>query len=423
MTSGELTVEQREPLLLLCHRIPYPPDKGDKIRSYHLLKYLSERYAVCLATFVDDDNDWQHLEMVKTFCHRSFILPRSGLPELGPLLAALACGRPLTLPLYYRSELASWVTGIVAELGIQRALVYSSAMGQYLDTPALLELQTVVDFVDVDSDKWRQYARQKMWPLSWLYRREANRLLAYEKALHARCVASLFVSSAEAAMFSSLQPPSPERIGYFNNGVDSEYFCPDDELIDPFPPGSRALVFTGAMDYWPNIDAVTWFAREVFPRLHSAQPELVFYIVGSQPGRKVKRLADLPGVQVTGRVADVRPYLEHCLAAVAPLRVARGVQNKVLEAMAMSRPVLVTTQGLEGIAAVDGREVLVTDCITTMEQRVLQLLGGQWRDLGSEARRFVLKQFNWHQTLPVVDQLLQQGGTMTDPLSEQLVHD
>ncbi|MBA6412708.1 TIGR03087 family PEP-CTERM/XrtA system glycosyltransferase [Parahaliea sp. F7430] len=413
----------REPLLLLCHRIPYPPDKGDKIRSFHLLNYLSEQYAVCLATFVDDPNDWQYQEVVESYCHRSLILPRRGLPHLSALLAALYGNQPLTLPLYFRRDLANWITSVVTELGITRALIYSSGMGQYLKLPALSELHAVVDFVDVDSDKWRQYAETKVWPLSWLYRREARTLLEFEKSLNRRSAASLFVSAAEAEMFRSLQVPEAKRVSHYNNGVDGRYFCPDDRLPNPFKPDQAALVFTGAMDYWPNIDAVVGFAKEVFPVLLKQHPELLFYIVGSNPDRSVKQLAVLPNVFVTGRVPDVRPYLQHSLAAVAPLRVARGIQNKVLEAMAMARPVLVSPAGLEGIPAIDGQHVLLAGSAEVISQRVAELIEGDWQNLGLNGRELVLEQFSWSASLPLVDKLLQRGAEIKLMDEKRALHD
>src|SRR5450830_1901821 len=185
--------------------------------------------------------------------------------------------------------------------------------------------------------------------MSWLYRREGRRLLQYEQQVAAAADVSLFVSRAEAELFRQLAPAAAHKTGFLNNGVDIDYFSPAHRFDNPYPADSQIMVFTGAMDYWPNIDAVQWFAHEVLPAVRQRHPQALFYIVGSRPSAQVLALAALPGVQVTGTVPDIRPYLAHASFAVAPLRIARGIQNKVLEAMAMRMPVLVSAQALEGI--------------------------------------------------------------------------
>jgi sugar transferase (PEP-CTERM/EpsH1 system associated) len=195
-------------------------------------------------------------------------------------------------------------------------------------------------------------------------------------------------------------------VGFYNNGVNIDYFAPDETLPNPYASGEKVLVFTGAMDYWPNIDAVTWFARDVFPQLRDRQPDLHFYIVGSSPAKAVDQLANLPGVTVTGRVEDVRPYLQHALAAVAPMRIARGVQNKVLEAMAMEKPVIVTGRGLEGIDADHGEHVLVAETAEDYVASLQEVLGGVCSGLGQRARQRISGHFNWDANLPEVVYLL-----------------
>jgi sugar transferase (PEP-CTERM/EpsH1 system associated) len=173
--------------------------------------------------------------------------------------------------------------------------------------------------------------------------------------------ASLFVSAPEAELFRTLAPESSAKIGHFSNGVDTDYFSPDTGHANPYAAGERALVFTGAMDYWPNVDAVQWFCDEVFPVLRQRVPDLRFYIVGSRPAPAVQALGQREGVTVTGTVPDVRPYIAHAAVAVAPLRIARGIQNKVLEAMAMATAVVVSPQALEGIDAEPGSELLLAE--------------------------------------------------------------
>ncbi|HEY5800501.1 MAG TPA: TIGR03087 family PEP-CTERM/XrtA system glycosyltransferase, partial [Burkholderiaceae bacterium] len=264
-----------EDLLLLVHRMPYPPNKGDKIRSWHLLKHLAQRYRVHLATFVDDQDDWQHLPTVQAVCASSHFAPLS--PRLARLrsLGAVLRNRSLSFDYYRDRGLKNWVDATVQRHAIERVVVFSSPMAQY--AAALPQARRIVDFCDVDSDKWRQYAERKAWPASLVFGYEASRLLRYERQIAATCDAALFVSAPEAELFRQLAPESAARTGWFSNGVDTGYFAPA-TYANPFAAGDKALVFCGAMDYWPNIDAVQWFAAEVLPALRQRDPAVRFVI-------------------------------------------------------------------------------------------------------------------------------------------------
>jgi sugar transferase (PEP-CTERM/EpsH1 system associated) len=397
-----------EDLLLLIHRIPYPPNKGDKIRSYNLLKHLARHYRVHLATFVDDADDWQHVPHVEALCASSHFAAMKPLQARVKSLAALLKNRSLSLEYYRDAGMARWVRDTVAGKKIERVLVFSSAMAQYADP--YRGARRVVDFCDVDSDKWRQYADKKSFPMSWLYRYEANQLLRYERQVAREYDASLFVSAPEAELFRSLAPESTAKIGHFNNGVDTDYFSPEQAYASPYAAGERALVFTGAMDYWPNVDAVQWFAAEVFPALRERFPDLRFYIVGSRPAPAVEALAQQAGVAVTGTVPDVRPYIAHAAVAVAPLRIARGIQNKVLEAMAMARAVVVSPQALEGIDAEPGSELLLAEDAAAFIDAVGTLLAGQdsaAQAIGQAARAKVQRRYSWSSNLACIGESLE----------------
>ena len=386
-----MSVDSRPELLFLCHRIPYPPDKGDKIRSYHWFRALAKRFRVHLAAFVDDPRDWQYREAVQALCASTLLLPLDSRRARLRSLSGLLRGEPLTLPYYRDRRLRAWI----AELGeVTRVFVYSSAMAQYAQGPAFKNARRVIDFVDVDSDKWRQYAERRRGPMGMVYKREANRLEAFELAIARSWDASLFVSPAEADWFRARFGPGTERVSAVSNGVDSAWFNPELGFADPFPSDTLPLVFTGAMDYWANVDAVTWFVQEVWPRVRERVPSAAFHIVGSRPTTAVQALAG-NGVVVTGRVPDVRPYLRHAHAVIAPMRIARGIQNKVLEGMAMARPVVVTPKGLEGIAAADGREVLVAEDAAGFARQVLRALQGETPELGKAARELVLRDYAW----------------------------
>ncbi len=420
------TASRKPALLFLCHRIPYPPNKGDKIRSFHLLHHLSQHFDIYLGSFVDDPEDWPWAPEVEKFCKAVFLRPLHARRATLRSLRGFLSGQALSLPYYADAQLRRWVAKTVADHGIRHAIVYSSAMAQFLPGGGAGFQRKVIDFVDVDSDKWQQYAQHKRWPLSWVYRREARCLLALEQTLAAQFDAGLFVSSSEADLFHQLSPATAHKIGFYNNGVNCDYFNPrfdaEDSQLSPFPQGVQPLVFTGAMDYWPNVDAVVWFAREVFPALRAAHPSLTFTIVGGNPARVVRQLAALPGVAVTGRVADVRPYLKHALAAVAPMRIARGVQNKVLEAMAMALPVLVSRKGLEGIDARDGEEVLLADSLADYQRLLAELFVGTHAAMGQRARACVQRGFSWEDNLPEVVFLLEDDRAAPRYGKEQEQH-
>ena len=394
----------KENLLFLVHRIPFPPNKGDKIRSYHLLKHLVQKYTVHLGTFIDDQNDLQYVEAVKQWCGEShFERLNPTKAKLGSVTALLR-NRPLSLDYYRSAEMQTWVDSTIKKQAITKIVVFSSAMAQFVEFQS--ETRRVIDFVDIDSDKWQQYASKKIWPMSWLYQREGRTLLAYERKIARTCDASLFVSQAESDLFKKLAPESTGKIGFFNNGVDTDYFSPDIHHENPYSPNDKIIVFTGAMDYWPNIDAVQWFVEEVFPEVRKIHQNVLFYIVGTRPSEQVMQLSNLPGVKVTGSVSDVRPYLVHADVAVAPLRIARGIQNKVLEAMAVAKTVVVSPQALEGIDAKTGAELLLAEdgkqCIVILSN----LLGQKNPSIGIAARKKVEARYNWERNLRSVDAFL-----------------
>lgn len=393
----------RENLLFLSHRIPYPPNKGDKIRSFHLLDHLSRKYSVHLGTFVDDEADWQYQDVLKKICGKCCLIPMN--PRISKLqsLSGFVSGEALTLPYYRNRELQRWVDSTISELDITRIVVFSSAMAQYVEKHE--DARRIMDFVDIDSDKWTQYAESKSWPLDAIYRREGKLLEKYERKIAGEFDASFFVSSQEAALFKRIVPEYAANTHFYCNGVDAGYFSPDRDYADPFPAGEKAIVFTGAMDYWPNIDAVKWFSEEIFPIVLGKIPDARFHIVGSNPAPAVSRLAALPGVMVTGRVADVRPYLAHAKVAVAPLRIARGIQNKVLEAMAMEKPVVASPQALEGIAENEG--CLLGDSAEEFAAHVIHVLEGKMSF--ETGRSCILKNYDWEKNLAEFSSHLERG--------------
>jgi len=399
-----------EPLLYLVHRIPYPPNKGDKIRSYHLLRFLAQRYRVFLGTFVDDEADLQHLVTVQSLCAAVNAVPLNPTAARLRSLTGVLNGEALTLPYYRDRALRRWVRETVAANAIRKIVVFSSAMAQYVD--GIEGAHVVADFCDVDSDKWQQYARRRAWPASMIYGREARRLLDFERGVVAQMAACVFVTPAEVDLFASLAPECAARLHAIGNGVDTEYFAPNAGVDSPYSVAEEPIVFTGAMDYWPNIDAVSWFAREVMPLVRQRQPRARFYVVGMNPAPTVTALAADEAIVVTGTVADVRPYLQHARVAVAPMRVARGVQNKAFEAMAMARPLVASSAVAQGIVAAPGVEFEIAADAREFAQKVLALMDDAMGNaMGQQARRRIVADYNWDARLGMFADLLNSPPT------------
>lgn len=393
-------------LLYLVHRLPYPPNKGDKVRSYHLLKHLAAKHRVFLGTFIDDPQDEDYVEQMPRFCAGMHIARLS--PKFAKLcsLRGLLTNEALTLPYYRDRGLQDWVDRTLRNEKIDAAVIFSSAMAQYVQ--GATNLRTLVDFVDVDSAKWSQYAPNHRWPLSTLYQREGERLLAFERSVAQWANHSFFVTDNEVDLFCKSAPECRGKVSPMCNGVDSDQFSPEHELASPYAADEIPLVFTGAMDYWPNIDAVSWFAREILPALLLRWTKLRFYIVGRSPAPAVLALAS-DHVVVTGTVPDVRPYLRHAAVVVAPLRLARGIQNKVLEAMAMGLPVVASQECAGAVDAVPGRDFLTAASIEDYQRQIEFLLRSPENAaaMGKAARDQVLARYSWDAHLSVIDRYLE----------------
>jgi sugar transferase (PEP-CTERM/EpsH1 system associated) len=396
-------------LLFLSHRLPYPPNKGDKVRSFHFLRHLAQRYRIFLATFIDDPADWQHLQALEAMCaevHVERIVPRW---RRAASLRGLLDGEALTLP-YFRSRgLARWIDALVCREHMACAFAFSSPMAQYLlKWP---RIPCVVDFVDMDSAKWGDFASRRSWPGSALYRREARRLLAFEQHVAAHASASTFVSDEESRLFRAAAPDCAGRVAVVPNGVDSEYFSPSHPFPSPFGPEEHPIVFTGAMDYWPNVDAAAWFAGYVLPQIRSRDPLARFYVVGMNPNAAVQALGRDRAVTVTGRVDDVRPYLRHARVVVAPLRVARGIQNKILEAMAMAKPVVASAASAASLSVRAGIDLEVASAAREFASKVLSLMDPpRAASMGQQARAHVGRHYAWSAALRSLDELLQAAA-------------
>jgi sugar transferase (PEP-CTERM/EpsH1 system associated) len=397
-------------ILFLAHRIPYPPTKGEKIRAYHFLAHLARTHVVHLGCFVDDPSDWRHADHLRALCGECHFAALSRARAWRRAVGALARDDALSVGILRDAALGAWVRDLVQRRPIACILAYSSGMAQFLACLPARQVRRIVDFVDVDSEKWRQMAFCHRWPLSWLYRREGRQLVAFEREAASGCDRCLFVSPAEARLFQELTPAAASKVRVLPNGVDSAYFSPKLTFASPFAAGGPVIAFSGDMSYWPNEDAVLWFAKAVLPRLRAARPDLRFVAVGRSPSRRLRRQARGLGITLTGAVPDVRPFLAHATLIVAPLRIARGVPNKVLEAMAMAKPVVATPAAVVGLSVRQGEEILLAaepDDMAGAIGRVLEPRFGQ--SMGEKARARAVADFGWAPTLRLLDDLVVPG--------------
>jgi sugar transferase (PEP-CTERM/EpsH1 system associated) len=323
-------------ILFLAHRLPYPPNKGDKIRSFHELNALSQRHEVDLFCFYDQPEDREYFADVRHYCREFYAEEISWIRSRSQALLALCQGRPFTPAVFHSPTMASHIQEALRSRNYDLIFLFSSAMAPYVESAS--RIPRVLDMVDVDSDKWTQYAGHANPPASWIWRAEGRRLGAAEQRWVRDFSLTLLCTRAETEILKHLAPGA--NIDTLENRLDMTYFDPN--LVETTPEirlWQPYIIFTGSMDYFPNVDAVTFFYREVFPAIRQNFPKAQFVIAGRNPTSAVRVLGRDTSVHVTGAVPDIRPYLRGAAVAVAPMRVARGVQNKILEAMAMGVPV------------------------------------------------------------------------------------
>jgi polysaccharide biosynthesis protein PslH len=371
-------------VLMLAHRIPYPPHTGDKVRAYQVARHLAARHELTLGFVVDEAADRSGVDILRRELPD---LEWGGLWKPAALargLAGLALGRSLSIAYFRSGRLGRRVSRRLREAPYDAVYASSSPMVQYARGA---RVPVVMDFVDVDSDKWTQYAAAQRWPLSWAYRLEGRRLRGFEAEAVGwghRCILATF---AEEALLKSFAPWA--RTAVIPNGVELAGYGP--------PSDEPTVIFTGAMDYLPNVDAVQHFCADILPAVRSAVPRARFLIVGLNPAPAVRRLAEIPGVVVTGAVPEVVPYYRQAAVCVAPLRIARGIQNKVLQSMALGVPVVATSAAARGLEARPGEHFLVEDDPARFAERVVALLrdGDARSALAARARAFVEGQHSW----------------------------
>lgn len=392
-------------ILFLAHRVPWPPDRGDKIRSHHILNRLKKMAPLHVGTFADDARDLEYAGAQRSGLSSLHVELRDK-PQWLAGIEALATNKPVSLTSFGSRTMQDHVDAVLASGKISHIFVFSGQMAQYV--PPDFSGRLVMDFVDVDSAKFESYSREGSGLMRWINAREGSKLSAFEAEVAKRADASLFVSEAEAALFRTRS--GAKYVAALGNGIDTIFYDPVAKFkkLHPVFP-DPLIVFTGQMDYRPNIEAVGDFAHNALPTIRAANPETTFAIVGRNPTQAVVDLSALPGVMVTGAVDDVRTWLNGADIVVAPLRIARGIQNKVLEAMAMARPVVASTAAAEGIDAVDGQHFRVAKDVAEEAQIVSELLADTKTRLalGQAARSHVVAHYGWDHQLAALDGIMQ----------------
>ena len=386
-------------IFYICRRVPFPPDRGDKIAAFNAIRHLAARHEVHVFCLGDGVQDLANISGLQAYAKSVSAAPVDEFTIKLRALAALVTGQPLSVAALNESKLHDAIQKKFTELRPDLIIVYSCNMAQFAEH--FPNVPRIMHFGDLDSLKWPQYAERSSIPLNWIYAIEARRLLGYERHIAQIFSHALVHTEIEKHDFERLIPGIP--VAVVGNGVDLDYFRSAGEAKKP-----ASMVFTGVMDYRPNIDAVVWFCDEILPIVQMEIPAANFTICGSRPALAVRRLAKRRGVRVTGWVADARPYLDRAEIFVAPLRMARGVQNKLLEALAMGLPCVASTAAWSGTAVADGQGILATDEPREFARHVIDLLGDSdgRAEMARRARAAAVANYRWEVQLACLDQVI-----------------
>ena len=386
-------------IFFIGQRVPFPPDRGDKITTYNEIRHLSTKHEVHVFCLADGRRDLDNIPGLRRYAKSVTAVPVVGWASKLRALDAMLAGKPLSVAAFNEAKLHDGVTRKFSELQPDLIIVYSCNVAQYAEH--FPQVPRIMQFAELDSSRWGQFARRSRLPMRWVYALEERRFFAYERHIARAFSHALVCTRAEQRDFERLIPGVP--VSLVGNGVDLDYFRSRGVAKRP-----GSIVFTGVMDYFPNVDAVIWFCDKILPIVQQKIPEAGLTICGSRPLAAVRRLAERRGVTVTGRVPDTRPHLDEAEVFVAPMRMARGIQNKLLEALAMGLPCVASTAAATGTVVQDGAGILAADDPEEFAGHVVRLLrDGAFRAaMAGKARAAVEANYRWDAQLACLDQVI-----------------
>ena len=388
-------------ILFICHRFPFPPNHGRKIRPFQMIKHLGRKHRVSVASLVQTIEEEREAEGLAPFCDRYEAARVSDLARVTRMIARLPTLTPSSMGNFYSPTLARWIKSVLSDRQFDLILVHSSSVAQYVED--VRGIHKLLDFADMDSQKWLEYANYKAFPSSIGYWLEGVKMMRAEKRLARKFDVCTVVTPAERETLDGYNVDA--ATDWFPNGVDTEYFSPVPDSYDP-----DTICFIGRMDYYPNEECMTSFCDRILPKVRARRRDVKLLIVGADPSPAVRRLGHLPGVTVTGSVADVRPYLQRSGLMVAPLHIARGTQNKILEAMAAGIPVVTSKVAARGVDAIPGEHFCVAESADEWTDAVLRILGDKTERnrLAQSARTRVLSHHSWGRSMQRLDEIIER---------------
>jgi len=388
-------------ILYLCHRFPFPPKRGGKIRPFNMIRHLANSHDVTVASLARSPEEAREGAGIASFCSRYVMAEVSNPIQVARMVARVPTVTPSSMGFFYSPVLARRVRDLLARDRYELIFVHCSSVAQYVES--VRGIPKILDFGDMDSQKWLEYARYKPFPLSTGYWLEGKKLEREEIRLARQFDMCTATTRAEWETLASYGNGFDSD--WFPNGVDSTFFAPTGEPYDP-----DTISFVGRMDYYPNQECMFDFCANVLPLLRERRPTIKLTIVGADPPPAVKKLGRLPGVTVTGSVPDVRPYVRGSALMVAPLNIARGTQNKILEAMAMGVPVVTSGVAAGGVDALEQEHFLVARTYQDYSAAVLRILEDpKERDrLARAGRDRVLRHHAWPYSMKRLDAVIER---------------
>ena len=378
-------------ILFLSITVPFPPNDGGRIRILNLLKQISSKNQISFLALETTPTDSEGIAYLRDLGIDAHLVQQApNLPPLRPntALRAFIERQPITVARYYFPAFKQKLHSLLAHSDfdlIDHEYLHTAPYRVKSDLPTLLTAH------NVDSHIWFRLCQQTDNPVrKFLFWTQKHLFDRYERRILPNFDAIACTSETDRAILQSICPNV--TIEVIPNGVDLELYQPNHALEE-----EASLVFTGSMDWYPNEDAVIYFADEIFPLIKARRADVKFYIVGQYPTNQVRKLAEQPGIIVTGRVDDPKPYIARATVYVAPLRIGSGTRLKILEALAMEKAVVSTTIGEEGLNLIDGEEIIITDEPMRFADAVVQLIGGKQmrRQLGKKGWKHVEADYDW----------------------------